>query len=138
MSTATEIVNGALKAINLKSALLPYDPYHQDEAFTALKDLLYSLEGEDIVLDLDIPDETSDELDEAEWMTRGLKSIVAVEVAPTLSARVPKEVADRAKSFMETLLLKSVATASSKRPNNLPLGQGNRRGPKPRVYFNEE
>lgn len=138
MSTATDIVNGALKLLNLKSALLGYDPYHQAEGFTALKDLLYYLEGEEVELDLDIPDETSDELDEVEWMTRCLKYLTAVEVAPLLRAKVPSRVAVVADKAMETLLIKGVPDANPKRPNNLPLGQGNRRGPKGQVYFNEE
>jgi hypothetical protein len=135
MSEATEIVNSALELLNLKSPVLAVDPEHQKRAFSALKDMLYTLEKNEMVLPLDIPSDIEDELDEDDWLTKVLKFLLAVESAPYLKATVSDDVAAAAKDCYDTLLIHSIDETDIKYPDTLPLGQGNRRRHYSRTYF---
>ena len=135
MSEATEIVNGALELLNLKSQVLAVDPEHEKRAFVAFRDMLYTWEKNEICLDLYIPNEINDDLDEAEWLTKALKFQLAVESAPYLKAAVPDDVKKIAEDCYDTLLIHSIKESPTEYPNTLPLGQGNRRGHRSRVFF---
>ena len=138
MSEATEIVNSALELLNLKSPVLPVDPEHQKRAFSALRDMLYTWEKNEMDLALDIPCDINDELDEAEWLTKVLKFQLAVESAPYLKAAIPDDVAATARDAYDTLLIHSIGESDIKYPNTLPLGQGNRSARYTRTYFSEK
>lgn len=138
MSQASEIVNAALRLLNLYSDVLPVVPEHQSLAFDAFKDMLNAWEENEVNLPLDIPNDIDDQLDEDEWITKGLKYNLAVEAAPYLQVDPSQTVISIASDCYDTIVVKAVDSADVIYPNTLPLGQGNRRGPKSRVFFSEE
>ena len=128
MTTATNIVNDALRLCNEYSDILAIDPAVQSQGFLRLVDMLESMRGEQRYVTPQIPASINDDLKEFSWAKQGLIFNLAELVAPFIQVAgfVPtfykmQKIANR------TLYVKSRPPTKQGLPETLPIGSGNHR-----------
>jgi hypothetical protein len=122
MTTCKTITNDALTLLNLNNGILPVDPRHQERAFTTLVDLLKALRGDNVFLVRQIPANVNADLREQPWATKGLKEMVAREVAPFLQAKIPPTLGDEGERILRNAARQPIGCSL---PDTLPRGSGN-------------
>jgi hypothetical protein len=138
MSTAQEIVQGALNTIGKGSELLSTDQSTLDEGLSVLQSLLDLLLEEDIILAKTVdgvtttispPTALSDELNEPLGARQYLKFYLAAHLVPVTRANIQDVNIPSAQQSYDSLATRyQVHTIPSKIPSTLlPLGQGGRR-----------
>lgn len=122
MTTATVIVNDALKLLNLNSGILPVKPRNQDTAFRVLVDMLKAGLGDNVRLLRQMPASIAADLHEPHWATKGLKEMLAREAAPYLQAEVPANLGAGGERILRNNARQPIACSL---PDSLPVGSGN-------------
>lgn len=127
MTTASRVIDASLKLLNVASSISPATPDQQQEAFDVLVDLLASWEQNGVDVDVYIPYDADEDLDEPEWVTGLLKVLLAGHLAPYFQATPSEELKTMIDDAETELEIHGVAQSESSA--RLPKGQGNKYGP---------
>ena len=136
MTVATDLINSALKQLNVAGVLSPPTPDQQSVGFDVLKSLIESMEQNEINLNLNLPYEINDDLDEPAWSKLHLINILSERLAPYFpGSNLSLELKSNIRESWESLQIHGVTRTNPAYPTNQPLGQGNRNGPQSRTFY---
>ena len=127
MTTASQVIDASLKLLNVASSMSPATPDQQQEAFNVLVDMLAKWEQNGVDVDVYIPYEADEELDEPEWLTGCLKLLLAKNCAPYFQVEMSEQLKTLVEEAEGDLELHGVPQPESSA--RLPKGQGNKYGP---------
>ena len=124
MATVLDVVTGALKLLEVRTAESPVTAAEAEDGLTALNDMMNEWNIDGVNVGYETLDEITDELFVDLGAIGAIKANLAVYIAPeygrlvndTLVAR-----ADRSKNSLRT----SIPLNSSEFPDTLPIGSGN-------------
>lgn len=135
MATAISIVNKALSLAGVATVIKPADPLLINESFNELVDMLNEFVELGLSLNITIPTDSADEVGNPAWSDAAFRTMLAVRVGPIFQKDTPIAVKVRAFDQENILLTRSAPFPLPEYPDNLPIGSGNERGPKSRVYY---
>ena len=124
METVTEVVSGALRLLEVRTAESAITPEEAQDGLTALNDMMneWNVDG------IDIGYETLDEVEDELFVTLGslgaIKSNLAIYIAPEYGRIVTPALIERAKRSKRSLRA-SIPLNRSQYPDSLPIGSGN-------------
>ena len=133
------IITDAQFAIGSQSDINPASPELINASFRRLLQWLNQLVAGGV--DLGIPEgtlpptEPADELGNDPAFDLALSAWLAPWLAPIFQVPVSRETTNSASAAMQTLYSGSMLPNAPEWPETLPIGAGNTRGPKGRVYF---
>lgn len=135
MTTASEIVEGALMVRGEFSSILNADSSFLVVGFKRLLQRLATLESEGVIIPFTIPDTITDDLLEPDGVAGPLTDILSVYLTGIQTAITPdqKQVAKESLRFLEGKYLNSNVIPEQRFPTTTPRGAGNTRFP----YTNE-
>ncbi len=124
MATVTEIVSGALRLLEVKTAESAITPAEVNEGLEALNDMMneWNVDG------IDVGYETLDDADDELFITLGslgaIKANLAVYIAPEYGRVVTDQLNRRAIRSKRSLRA-TIPLNASQYPDSLPIGSGN-------------
>lgn len=124
METVTEVVSGALRLLEVRTAESAITPEEAEDGLVSLNDMMneWNVDG------IDIGYETLDEVEDELFVTLGslgaIKSNLAIYIAPEYGRIVTPALFDRAKRSKRSLRA-SIPLNASQYPDSLPIGSGN-------------
>ncbi len=128
MSTARQVVNGAIKLLAVRPAESPLTDAELIDGLEAMNDMLNEWKDDGIYIDF----ETVDDLDETLYVDEGvigaIKSNLAIYISPEYSDKgIPQWLAQRAIDSKKTVRAKRLEEnlERSMYPDTLPVGSGN-------------
>lgn len=124
MATVTEVVSGALRLLEVKTAESAITPVEVNEGLEALNDMMneWNVDG------INVGYETLDDADDELFVTLGalgaIKANLAVYIAPEYGRIATDELIRRAIRSKRSLRA-SIPLNASQYPDSLPIGSGN-------------
>lgn len=134
MTTAAELTRSALRLIKVASEMSPPSADQERGGLQALKDMISAWEVEGINIGVYPPTRLDEDLQEPEWAASAIKYVLAEQLAATYERELSSNVLKLIVSAHEQLQMGSSVEHPSQHQSNMPLGQGNRHGPRSRVY----
>lgn len=137
MASANDIVRDALFRIGASSDINPASPEMINTATTTFFDWLDELyiDGVDIGYDPASPPTPSDELGNIQGTTNALKAGAALQIADAFNITPTVKVVNAATKAMSTIYALTMRPRIPSWPETLPVGAGNMRAPRARVYM---
>lgn len=138
MAKAIDIINDAMYAIGASSDINPASPELQNAAFRRLIQWMIQLQHSGIPLGLDetnLPTEPGTELGNDPAFDLSLAAGLTVWIAPLFQIAVSIDTRGAADQAMDFMYINALKADPPEYPETLPIGSGNERGPKSRVYF---
>jgi hypothetical protein len=132
---AIQAINRALFLNGGGSVVNPIDPNSLQEVFTELVNMLNEFLEIPLDLNITIPTDTADEIGNPAWSNAAFEFMLATRSAPLIQLDAPNWVKVRAYELEDFLLTKSAPDEYPEYPDTMPVGTGNMRGPKPRVFY---
>lgn len=137
MTTAAVIVDRALKTLGATSVLNPAAPELTNDSFEYLVELLNRWAAQNTNFGALIPDVLGDDLEEPSFVTQAIIYTLGSEIAP-MARKVPtKHFLQLVSKTYKSMLTRVNPRPKPKYPNTLPLGAGNKSGPKSRTFYPE-
>lgn len=137
MTSAAVIVDRALKTLGATSVLNPAAPELTNDSFEYLIDLLGRWAAQNTNFGVTIPDVLGDDLEEPSFVTQAIIYTLASEVSP-MARKIPsKHLLQLVSKTYKAMLVRVNPRPKPCYPNTLPIGIGNKSGPKSRTYFPE-
>lgn len=141
MATSNDIIRPALFSIGASSDINPATPEMLQAAFNRFVVMMqkFEVDGMQTVLGTDFtenpPTDIAAEINNSVGSDLALECVFAIWVAPIFQI-IPSDT-DKAlaRTAMSTIRTKAFTATAPEWPETLPIGGGNRRGPKGRVYF---
>ncbi len=137
MTTAATIIDRSLKALGATSILNPAAPELVNDAFDYLVELLARWSAQNTDFGVTVPDNLADDLEEPSFVTQAIIFTLGSEIAP-MSRRTPNShflhIVDKT---YKAMLVRIQPKPRQQYPNTLPLGAGNKTGPKSRTFYRE-
>lgn len=134
-----DIINDALFAVGATSQYKPASPEMISISFRRLIQWVNQLAASGVTLGIPAtqppPAQVGDELGNAPEYDLALSAGFAPVVSPLFKRPVPSQARQAAKDAMDELYASFLKAAPPEWPETLPIGAGNTRGPKGRVYF---
>lgn len=135
MSTAATLIKKALFLNGASSPINPATPELIQMTFDALVDMLVEWAALNINLGITIPTNPADEINNPPDTNQVIQYQLAVLSAPIFRLDAPITVKGKAASLYTALLTTYAPHPLPEWTDTLPVGSGNSRGTKPRVYF---
>ncbi len=135
MATAISLVTRALFLNGASSQINPASPELIQLAFQDLIDMLVEWAALNINLGVTIPENPADEINNPPDTNQVIRYQLAVYSAPTFQVQAPIEVKGLAARLYTNLLTTYAPHPLPEWTDTLPIGSGNTRGTKPRVFF---
>ena len=135
MSTAIDLITPALYLNGASSPINPASPELKNETFNVLVNMLIEWSSLNINLGVTIPTNPTDELNNPPDTNEVIKYQLAVRSAPYFQLTAPMSVMGEAAKLYSNLLTVYAPHSLPEWTDTLPVGAGNTRGSKPRVYF---
>lgn len=126
MTTASTIVNDALRIMGVASDILAPSPEQQSKGFTVLSGMIAEWVEDEIDIVIVQPYDTTDDIGESSHMTESIKALLAKRLAGYLQIDL-EDSAEKMAEFAMDRLLKYAPDPDIIYPDNLPKGQGNYR-----------
>ena len=135
MSTAINIIQRALFLNGCSSELKPATQELIQICFEDLINFIYELDSINIELGLTVPTSLTDDIGEPSDTTKMFQSVLSVRTAPFFQKEAPRATKKLAKRQWSQLLTIYAPHPLPEWPDVLPVGAGNERGTRPRVYM---
>ena len=135
MSTAIYQITRALNLNGAASPINPASPELNQYAFEALVDMLIEWASLDIDLGITIPTNKTDELNNPTDTNQVIQYQLAILSAPLFQLDPPSRILGKAAQLYTNLLTTYAPHPLPEWTDTLPMGAGNTRGTKPRVFF---
>ena len=124
METVTEVVSGALKLLEVRTAESAITPEEAEDGLTALNDMMNEWNVDGINIGYETLDDVEDELFVTLGSLGAIKSNLAIYIAPEYGRTVTAVLFERAKRSKRSLRA-SIPLNASQYPDSLPIGSGN-------------
>lgn len=135
MSTAIDLIKKALYLSGCSSEINPASPELTQICFEDLTVFIEELDSIGITLGLTMPVLLTDDISEPADTTKMFESNIAVRTAPYFQKDAPPATKKLAKKQYRQLLINYAPFPLPNYPDTLPIGSGNIRGVKPRVFY---
>ena len=135
MATAISLVTRALFLNGASSPINPATPELVQLAFQDLVDMLVEWAALNINLGVTIPENPADEINNPPDTNQVIRYQLAVYSAPTFKIQAPMDVKTQSDILFTRLLTTYSPHPLPEWTDTLPIGSGNTRGTKPRVFF---
>lgn len=137
MTTAAVIIDRSLKALGATSLLNPAAPELENDAFEYLIELLGRWAAQNTNFGVAIPNALGDDLEEPSFVTQAIIYTLASEVAPMARKDPSKQLLRLVSKTYKAMLVRIQPKPQQMYPNTLPIGAGNKTGPKSRTFYPE-
>lgn len=137
MTAAAVIVDRALKNLGATSVLNPAAPELINDSFEYLVELLGRWSAQNTNFGVAIPDVLGDDLEEPSFVTQALIYTLASEISPMTRKTPSKHLLHLVSKTYKMMLVRINPRLQQQYPNTLPLGAGNKSGPRSRTYYPE-
>jgi len=124
MATVLEVVTGALKLLEVRTAESPVTASEAVDGLLALNDMMNEWNIDGINIGYETLDSTTDELHVDLGSIGAIKANLAVYIAPEYGRTVSPDLNDRADRSKKSLR-NAIPLNSSEFPDTLPIGSGN-------------
>ena len=135
MSTAISVIHKAMYLMGAKSQVQSPDPNSVRILLEVLVEIIERWDSLNTNLGITLPTVTTDELGEPPWSTQAIYYTLCVDGAPLLRKTVTLDVLSKQNEFYADLLAVANPHPLPDYPDILPIGTGNMRGPKSRVFY---
>lgn len=126
MATALDAITGGLILLGVRTAESPIEPSEAQDGLNSLNDMLNEWNLDDIDIGFETVDDVDDELFVDTGTLGGIKSNLAVYMAPEYGRVVSSVLALRAKTS-KAIIRGSLSLRPLDFPDTLPVGSGNER-----------
>ncbi len=134
---ASSAITRALFFNGASSNIQPAAPELINETFTELKNMLNEWVELDLELNITVPTKTTDEIGNPAWSNSAIELVLSVRSAPIFNKQAPSDTKKDAATQWTQLLTRALPFPLPELPDTLPIGTGNQRGTKSRVYYPE-
>lgn len=140
MSTARDIVAGAMEICGAHSPVKPGSPENFQRMFKVLQSVLNIYTAQGVAMGITLPNAIGDQLNEPDSVTEALKTIVAVQGAPSIrkSTSITPEIKKLAKAYRQSLRTQFAPQPGQQFPDTLPVGSGNPSRPIGPTFYPDE
>lgn len=125
LTTAGDVIRGALLEILVQGADAPLSADEYADGIDILNDYMSSLEGDGIRLGYQRVCNVSDVVTVPDAALRGIKSNLAIELAPQFNGSVSQSLILKAQRGLKTIRRIVKTPSVTRYPGNLPVGSGN-------------
>ncbi len=137
MTSAADIIDRSLKAIGATSILNPAAPELINDAFEYLVELLARWSAQNTNFGVTIPDVLGDDLEEPSFVTQAIIFTLGSEISPMARKDPSKHFLRMVSKTYKSMLVRINPRPKPCYPNTLPIGAGNKTGPKSRTFYPE-